>query len=337
MKKILSIPVIAVGKMDAEVGERLLKENKADFIGMTRHLLADPEYPNKLIRGKSEEIAPCTACVTCLDRTIQMPGRCRINAAIGGKKQTVEKAEKSKNVVIVGAGPAGMEAARVSAMRGHKVTIFEKTSRLGGQMRLASFIKGTEIENLPDMIKYYQNQMEKLGVNIVLGKEFTPVLAEKIKPDVIIVAAGGKFAVPEIEGIGKRNVITMASLHKQVKPYLNFFGSENINKLSKVYLSLGKRVIVIGAGLHGLEAAEFLIKRCRKVTLVESSSQVGEEMIDIKLGLLMDWFSKKKVEIYTGVKSMRITEKGMEITTADDKNILIEADNILQDFPVIAQ
>jgi len=248
---------------------------------------------------------------------------------MGSTKYTVDKAEKQKNVVIIGAGPAGMEAARVSALRGHNVTIYDKASKLGGLMHLASLIKGTELENLPDLIKYYKIQMERLGVRVVLGKEFTPALADRIKPDVIIVAAGGKLTVPDVDGIGNRNVVTTASLHKQVKPFLNMFGSELLGGLTRMYIPMGKRVIIIGAGLHGMEAAEFLIKRGRKVTLVDTSAKIGDEMIDIRLGLMMDWFNKKKVDIYAGVTALRITERGVEFTSADNKKMFIEADTIM--------
>jgi 2,4-dienoyl-CoA reductase (NADPH2) len=115
VKKVLSIPVIIVGKLSPELGEKILREGKTDFIAMTRGIQSDPELPNKVAEGKLEDIAPCTACGTCLDQTIQLPRRCRINAAMSTEQYTVDKAKKAKKVVVVGGGPAGMEAARGGA------------------------------------------------------------------------------------------------------------------------------------------------------------------------------------------------------------------------------
>ncbi len=130
MKKVLSIPVLVVGRMDPELGERVLREDQADFIVMTRRLYADPELPNKITAGKLDDIAPCTACDTCVDAGGIK--RCRINGAMGTEDRwAIKPAKKKKKLLVVGGGPAGMEAARVAAMRGHNVTLYDSSTKLG--------------------------------------------------------------------------------------------------------------------------------------------------------------------------------------------------------------
>jgi 2,4-dienoyl-CoA reductase (NADPH2) len=334
MKKILSIPVIVVGGLDPELGEKVLREGKADFIAMTRGIFADPELPNKVAEGRVEDIAPCTSCGTCLDQSIQMKRRCRINAAMATERNSIDKAEKRKKVVVVGGGPAGMEAARVAAIRGHEVTLYEKSSKLGGLLDLAALIKGLELEDLPNMVRYLKTQLDKLGVETKLGKEVNSALIEEIKPDVVIVATGGSLTVPEITGINNKNVVTAPALHRQVKPFLRLFGPRILGWLTKFWLPIGKKVIVIGSGLHGCEVAEFLIKRGREVTIVDTAEVLGEGMIDFRLALFLEWLDKKGVPTINGVKSLEITNKGLVITTKEGEKQTLQADSIVPTSPL---
>ncbi len=301
---------------------------------MMRGIFADTELPNKLAAGRLEDIAPCTACGTCLDQTIQMKRRCRIQAAIATEKYTIDKAEKRKRVVVVGGGPAGMEAARVAAIRGHQVTLYEKSSKLGGYLDLAALIKGLEIEDLPSMVRYFKIQLDKLGVETKLGTEVNSALIEEIKPDVVIVAIGGTLTVPEIAGINNRNVVTTPALHRQVKPFLELFGPRMLGWLTNFWLPIGKKVVVIGSGLHGCETAEFLIKRGRKVTIVDTAEAFGEGMIDFRLGLFMEWLGKKGVTTINGVKSLEITDEGLVVTTKEGEKQTLHADSIIPTSPL---
>jgi 2,4-dienoyl-CoA reductase (NADPH2) len=334
MKKILSIPVTIVGKISPELGEKILREGKADFIGMMRSLHADPELPNKIAAGRLEDIAPCTACGTCLDQSIGMQRRCRINAAVGTEHYNIEKAPKKKKVVVVGGGPAGMEAARVAALRGHDVTLYEKSHKLGGLLPLAALVKGLEIEDLPAMVRYFRTQIKKLGIKAEFGKEADSKMIEKMKPDVVIVATGGNLTVPKITGIDKAKSITTPALHHKVKPYLRFLGPRVLGWLTNFWVPMGKNIVVIGGGLHGCEVAEFLVRRKRKVTIVEEGEVLGKGVIDFRLGLLMDWFNKKGMTIITGVKSLEITDKGLDIMNREGKKETFEADRIVLTSPL---
>jgi 2,4-dienoyl-CoA reductase (NADPH2) len=330
IKKEVSIPVMVVGKLDPELGEKVLREGQADFIAMTRRLQADPELPNKVAAGRLDDIAPCTACENCLGSR-----RCRINAFMGTGYNTIEKAEKKKKVVIVGGGPGGMEAARVAALRGHDVTLFESEHKLGGLLPVAAVVKGTELEDLPAMVNYLKRQIIKMGVKIYLGKEVNESIIDDIKPDAVILATGGTPTVPEIKGIYKPIVASGADLHRTLKSYLRFLRPKVLRWLTKFYMPIGKRVVIIGGGIQGCELGEFFTKRGRKVTIVDTADNLGEGMVDVLMAYLFMWFQKKGVTMISGVKEyVEITDKGLTIVTREGKTMTIEADSIIPALPL---
>jgi 2,4-dienoyl-CoA reductase (NADPH2) len=336
IKKVVSIPVITVGRLDPIIGEEVLRQGKADFIGMTRRLLADPELPNKIASGRLEDVRPCTACMFCTSRIrTYNPIACQVNAALGNEQDYVIKpAEKEKKVLVVGSGPAGMEAARVAATRGHKVTLYEKGHKLGGLLPLAALVKGDEGEYLVEFIGYLETQITKLGVNIRLGKEFSPSLIKEIEPDVVILALGGILTVPEIPGINRRNVVSGPALHRMLKFYLRFLGPKLLGWLTRFWMPIGRRVVVIGGGIHGCELAEFLVKRGRKVTIVETAETLGEGVPERKRHSLFRWLKEKGVTMMAGVKYEEITDKGLVIMTKEGERQTIEADTIVPAVPL---
>jgi len=327
----VSVPVMTVGRLDPMLGEQALREGKVDFIGMTRRLIADPELPNKIAAGRLDDIAPCTACDNCLGSR-----RCRINANVGTEHNTVEKAGEAKKVVIAGGGPAGLEAARVAALRGHDVMLYEKSNKLGGLLPMAALVKGTGIEDLPAIVRYLKRQITGLGVKIRLGEEVSPSVIEDIQPDVVILATGGTTSVPAIPGIYKRNVISNADLHRRLKFLLRFLRPGALRWLTNFYLPVGKRVVVIGGGIQGCELGEFLTKRGRKVTIVEKADTLGEGMVDVAMAYLFTWFKKKGVTMISGVKEyVEITDKGLTLITREGETQTIKADSIMSALPLI--
>ncbi len=226
VKKAITIPVMTVSKLDPELAEEMLREGDMDFACFNRRLIADPELPHKVMADNLEEIRPCTACTTC--KVMGGFRRCRINAMTGSEQlYVVSPAEKKKKVVVVGGGPAGMEAARLAAFRGHQVTLFEKTGKLGGLLPVAATVKGLEIECLPKIVRYLKEQMTKNGVDIRLGQAVDAAAIEQMKPDVVILATGGLPATPDIPGIKNHKVVNGAELQKQLKFFLKFAQPEN--------------------------------------------------------------------------------------------------------------
>lgn len=331
IKKAVSIPVITVGRLDPVLGERILREGRADLIALGRRLLADPELPHKIAAGRLDDIAPCTACLECLSRIRSgQASRCRINAAMGKEREyEIKPAERKKKVMVIGGGPAGMQAARVAALRGHKVSLYEKEPKLGGLLPLAAMVKGIEVEELPAIVRYLKTQITKLGVEINLGKEVKPDLIESIKPDVVILATGSVVVVPDIPGINNPKVVRIAKLHRMLKSYLKFFGPSIMRWLTRFWMPIGKRVVIMGGEIQGCELAEFLFKRGRQVTIVETSDKLGNGISAQHVDRLIPWFASKGIMTITKAKYKEITEKGLTIIHADGKEQTIEADTII--------
>ncbi len=331
IKKAVSIPVIAVGRLNPELGEWILRKRKADLIGFARRLMADPELPNKVASGQLEDIAPCTACLWCFHTFVRgEPVRCRINATLGREREYIlTVAKKKKRVMVVGGGPAGMQAARVAALRGHEVLLYEKEHKLGGLLSLAALIKGLEIEDLPAISRYLRTQIIKLGVRIKLGKEVDLAVVEQIKPDVVILATGGKLTIPGIAGIDKPQVISSADLHRRVRVFLRFLGPRVLGWLTILWMPIGKRVTIIGGSIQGCETAEFLVKRHRRVIILETSSQLGTGIPELNRVRLVNWLAKKGVTMLTQVGCQEITDKGLVLITKEGERQAIESDTIL--------
>jgi 2,4-dienoyl-CoA reductase (NADPH2) len=335
VKKVVSVPVFAACRLDPVLGEKLLRQRDIDFVGMTRRLLADPELPNKVAAGKLEDINPCTGCLYCMDvRLHNTPIRCRINANLGREREfALKPAAKTKRVLVIGGGPAGMEAARVAALRGHKVTLCEKESKLGGLLSLAAMLKDVEVNELLALIRYLTVQMEKVGVTVKLNAAVTPSMIAGLKPDVVILAAGGIDSTMNVPGVDKHNVVTGAKLHGQIKFYSRLFGPKTMAGLTKIWMPIGKRVAVIGGTIHGCELAEFLIKRGRKVTIIHSGTEIGEGMTGDDQFQFMRWIAGKDASIITGATLDKITDTGLVITTAE-KEQTITVDTVAFALPL---
>jgi 2,4-dienoyl-CoA reductase (NADPH2) len=336
IKKMVSIPVISGGRIDPRVADQDIKEGRIDLAFFARRLIADPSFPIKAAEGRWEDIAPCTGCLECWDSTTTQHRsvQCRINAACGREHEyEIKPAKKKKKVLVVGGGPAGMEAARVAALRGHETWLYEKENSLGGLLRLAEMIKGPDVEDLSSVISYLKTQMTKAGVQIRLGQEVNLSLIQNIKPDVVILALGGIPTTPDIPGITNKKVLSGTKLRRQSAPFLRTFGVKFMRWASKKWMPMGKQVVIIGGAIQGCQLAEFLVERGRKVTIVESSNKFGNDMVAILAVRLIGRLEKQGVTMIGEAKCKEITDQGLVITTKDGQTRTLAADNILIALP----
>jgi NADPH-dependent 2,4-dienoyl-CoA reductase/sulfur reductase-like enzyme len=272
-------------------------------------LLADPEWPNKVKEGRIEDICPCLGDNEgCLSRSVQQKYvSCTVNPSTGMEKEfTIRPAEKKKTVLVIGGGPAGMEAAWVAALRGHQVTLWEKGGGLGGNLIPASVPDFKQ--DYKRLIDYLITQIKKVGVNIELGKEASPELIQAIKPQVIFVATGATHIIPEIPGIGKEKVVTASNL---------LLGKEGI----------GESVVVIGGGLVGFETALYLKQKGKRIKVVEILDSVMRDVFSTSRMFLIKEFMNS--EILTNTKVLEILDEGIRVEDKYGNRNVLNADTVV--------
>ncbi|MBW9174032.1 FAD-dependent oxidoreductase [Clostridium estertheticum] len=299
IKKFVNIPVICAGRMeDPEIATEAITSGEIDGVGIARQLLADPEYPNKVKNEDTDNIRPCIACHNgCFARLFAGLGTsCALNpAAMQEAKYVIKPAGVKKKIAIVGSGIGGMEVARICAIRGHEVTLYEKSDVLGGVFNAAAAPDFKEADK--KLIKWYIKQINDLKVNIKMNTEVTPELINEIKPDSVVIATGAKPKVLPVPGFENDNVIGAIDLLLDKK-------------------QVGDKVAVIGGGLTGCEIAYDLAKKGKKVTVVE----MMDDILQVKLlcaansNMLRELLAYYNVDVLTSTKLCSITANGIKVS-----------------------
>lgn len=305
VKKEVKIPVITQGRLyDPELAEEVLRNEKADFIGLSRGLVCDPDWVKKIKDDREHEIRRCISCNYCIARDLaSLPIRCALNPVTGRESQYRDippKTANPKKVVIVGAGPGGMEAARIAAAKGHNVKLFERSAELGGgQLKLARIPPCKD--EFVNITNYYSSQFEKMyNLNIVFNKECTAEDIKKEKPDVVILATGATPLIPgDIEGLKISHAVTAWEV---------LSGKQSVK---------GKAVIV-GGGVVGLETADFLSEKGVGVSVVEMLDDVGLDEEPITRNVLLSRLKQKGVHILTRKKMERVADKAVMVRNRDN-------------------
>lgn len=290
IKKVVSIPVLGVaGRVnDPRMAEALLLSGKMDMVTMARASLADPQLPKKAERGDFDDINQCIGCVQGCQGGLGSGGiSCLVNPMIGREyKYSTEKVVSPKTIYVAGGGLAGCEFAFNAAMRGHKVTLFEKTSVLGGQWRAAS--RPVNKSEYMRFIYWQKLQMEKYGVTVHMQTELTKELVLVDKPDVVVVATGNTPFIPPVPGLEERYVLARDVLEDKVE--------------------IEGNVVVIGGGLVGCEAAEFAASRGCKTTILELNDSIATDAVFNPRKLLLESLAKYGVDVYVSAKTLEITD-----------------------------
>lgn len=312
IKAVVDVPVIAVGRINEPgLADSVLAAGKADFVAMMRASIADPDLPNKAREGREEEIAHCIGCLQgCLGQNRRLePFTCMVRPLTGhAHEEEILPAARAKKVLVIGGGVAGCEAAIYAAMRGHRVTLCEKTGRLGGRWIAAAIPPGKTEYN--SFLVWQQTMLDKYGVEIKLNCAVTAAQAEQWKPDAIILAAGCADAVPPIPGVDGPQVV----------------------KAEDVLLErceTGKRVVVIGGGLVGAETANYLAQtRKRQVSIVEMLPNIVADGEPSPTLFLKRDLEECRVGIYTGAKVTGIGADCVRLTQ-EDRELTLPADTVV--------
>lgn len=312
VKRVVKIPVISIGKLGSpELAERILEEGKADFIALGRSLLADPEWVKKVEAKRLKDICPCIGDHDgCHRRTRSGKAiSCTVNPACGMENgMAISRSEMKKFVVVVGGGPAGMEAARVATLRGHKVILFEKQAALGGNLIPAS-VPDFKRE-YRDLIDYLSTQINKLGVELKLSTEASSELVQEMKPDVLFIATGGIPIVPEMPGVEKETVATAIDV---------LLGKKQLRQT----------VVVIGGGGIGCETALHLAKKGKKVTVVEMLDSLANDVYLMNRMHLLRLMADANVVALTGTRVVEITDSGVTLAEEDGKPSTLRAETVV--------
>lgn len=308
IKQMVDVPVIAVGRISPEAGEQAIASGQADFVAMARQLLAEPDLVNKLIEQRRAEARPCIHCYTCVGQIfVNEPFKCAVNPGAGREAEfALEPAHEPKTVLVVGGGPAGLEAARVAALRGHRVTLCEGEPHLGGALVLA----GSLDPDKAALVESLTQQLAALPVDIRLGRAVTAEIIRASDPDVTVIATGASRGVSHLPGSADPRVWSLDRLRAHGLPE-------------------SERVGILGGGLIGLELAELLAEQGRAVWVLEEGPHLGVEMAIPRRWRTLHVLREHGAELFTGIRLLGLTPSGVDIDNGDGERTTLSLEALI--------
>jgi 2,4-dienoyl-CoA reductase-like NADH-dependent reductase (Old Yellow Enzyme family)/thioredoxin reductase len=312
VKAAAGVPVIVAGKLnDPLLAESVIAEGKADLVAVGRGLVADADWTNKVRDGRWQEIRPCISCNQgCIGSMVAgMPFTCLVNPEAGREWELeFEPASPAKRVWIAGGGPAGLETARVAALRGHDVTLFERGDALGGQLLLASI--PPRKQEIAPYVRYLTHQLERLGVKIALGAELTASLPGDAQPDAVVVATGSRHSEAVIPGADGENAVTAHDV---------LAGTAGT----------GERVVVAGGGQVGCETAEFLYERGKQVTLLEMRPELAPDERSVPRKWRLRNMAQIPLPVLTSTRIVEIDGERVTVERDGAREVLAAVDTVV--------
>lgn len=315
VKQVVDVPVITVGRIkDPAMANAAIRDGKADMVALGRSLIADPEYPNKAKAGNASLIRPCVGCcLGCIHAVLaKEPGSCVVNPDVGREFKLAEEkaAEKSQKVLVAGAGPSGLAAARMFAQRGHQVKILEKGSGQGGLLALAATAPGRG--ELGDILSFFKNELERLGVAVDYNTPLSSEVLASFDPDHVILATGSMPDMPVIKGLFKSKMKLITSV--------DVFTDEQAS---------GDRVIVLGGGFTGLITAHKLGDLGKEVVVLNRKKSFAEEMSSNDRYYLRERLKACGVILYKKVAVKSFSDDGVSFTSKGEPVTLEGFDTVV--------